>query len=462
MKVENKWLVLFTVSVGIFMSTLDSSILNIANPTIARDLGVGINQVQLVATSYITSITALLLLFGKLGDRLGGHKIYSVGFLIFAAGSLLSSFAVSLTLLVSFRIIQAIGAAMMMSTGNGIVSNVFPINERGRALGITATVVAIGTLTGPSIGGFLVSAFGWPSIFLVNVPVGIAGFLLSVKVLPAFPGERPTGPFDYPGFLLVFIALPAFIASLSGSEVRLWLLAISLGLIVLFILKEMRALDPLMDLSLFRIPTLSLGSAASSTAYICYMFVTFLLPFFLERVWTQSPAVSGLLMTVIPFSTGIIAPFAGYLSDKIGSWLLSSAGMLIMTAGLGILSFLPGSMSYTVLLFGMIGVGLGMGLFNSPNSSSIYTACPQQKAGIVGSFLAVVRNISMATGVALSVIFLSLGSSHTVQSADAFMSGFSLAMRAAALIGFSGAVLTMVKGWEDIRKQSQPSETDPG
>ncbi|MDI9480880.1 MAG: MFS transporter, partial [Bacillota bacterium] len=160
------------------MSTLDGGILNIANPSIAEALSISLSAVQWVTNAYMLVITATLLMFGRLGDRMGMEKIYTSGFVVFTLGSLFCSLAPSLLLLVAFRMVQAVGASMMMATGIGIVSNSFPDNERGKALGITGSVVGIGNMAGPSLGGLLIEYFGWPSIFLINVPVGIIAVIL--------------------------------------------------------------------------------------------------------------------------------------------------------------------------------------------------------------------------------------------------------------------------------------------
>ncbi|HNX93474.1 MAG TPA: MFS transporter, partial [Syntrophomonas sp.] len=176
MKLEPKWQALLIVSIGIFMSTLDGSILNIANPSIAENLGVNMQQVQWIVTAYMLVVTASLIFFGRWGDKLGSDRIYSAGFLIFAAGSFLCSLSSSLILLIAFRIVQALGASMMMATGMGIISNTFPQEERGKALGLTGMVVGLGNMSGPGLGGFLVANYSWPVIFLINVPIGLIGF----------------------------------------------------------------------------------------------------------------------------------------------------------------------------------------------------------------------------------------------------------------------------------------------
>ncbi|WP_276661248.1 MFS transporter, partial [Syntrophomonas wolfei] len=332
---------LIIICIGIFMSTVDGSILNIANPTIARELSVSMREIQWVVTAYMLVITTSLLFFGKLGDMLGSSKIYSYGFLIFTIGSLLCSLSPSLAYLVAARVIQAIGASMMMATGIGIVSNAFPPGERGKALGITGSIVGVGNMTGPSLGGILIANFTWPVIFLINVPIGILAFYLGMRYLPQQAKSLAPKKHDLGGLLLFALSTIILLLSFSGSHGIEWKL-FSLGLLImlLFYLYEKRISDAILDLELFKIKNFSHGNLLAFAAYSAQTSVFFLMPFFLENLLHYPPAFSGLIMTIPPVTMAITAPLAGALSDRIGNRRITPLSFLFMTSAYLLLSTL--------------------------------------------------------------------------------------------------------------------------
>jgi len=413
MKLEEKWRVLIIICIGIFMSTVDGSILNIANPTIARELSVSMREIQWVVTAYMLVITTSLLFFGKLGDMLGSNKIYSYGFLIFTIGSLLCSLSPSLAYLVAARVIQAIGASMMMATGIGIVSNTFPPGERGKALGITGSIVGVGNMTGPSLGGILIANFKWPVIFLINVPIGILAFYLGMRYLPQQAKSLAPKKHDLGGLLLFALSTIILLLSFSGSHGIEWKL-FSLGLLImlLFYLYEKRISEAILDLELFKIKNFSHGNLMAFAAYSAQTSVFFLMPFFLENLLHYPPAFSGLIMTIPPVTMAITAPLAGALSDRIGNRRITPLSFLFMTSAYLLLSTLEQESGLLIIAGSLLLMGVGMGSFGSPNSSSILGSIPREKAGYAGGFMATVRNFSFSLGVAASVsafaYFLSL------------------------------------------------------
>lgn len=408
MKIEQKWKVLFVVCVGIFMSTLDGSILNIANPTIADEYSVSMQRIQWVVTAYMLVITSTLIFFGKLGDRIGSHRIYTDGFLIFTLGSFICSISPSLYFLISARIVQAFGASMLMATGMGIVSNTFPANERGKALGLTGTMVGIGNMAGPSIGGFIVANFGWPVIFLINIPIGLAGYYFAKKNLPKQLSNKTSQQFDYIGTLLFAVFAVLLVLSLSQSAgVNLTILFIAILGLIAFWLYEKRILSPMLDFDLFKIKTFVYGNILAVFAYTSQTFATFLIPFYLERLLLFSPAYSGLLMTIPPVTMAITAPIAGSLSDKYGSGKLTSISLLVLSCAHLLLSGLDAHVSIYYLIGSLFLLGIGMGSFGSPNNSSILGSIPPYKSGYAGGFIATIRNFSFSIGIALSTSIFS-------------------------------------------------------
>lgn len=404
MRLEYKWQVLAIVCIGIFMSTLDGSILNIANPTIARSFNISLEQIQWIVTAYMLVITASLLFFGNLGDRAGSGKIFTYGFIVFTAGSFLCSTAGNLLMLIATRTIQALGASMMMATGIGIVSNVFPPHERGKALGLTGSVVGVGNMTGPALGGLLVANYDWNVIFLINVPVGLAGFFLALKYLDLAPTTIKEHGYDIAGTLLLALFIFLLMLALTTSTVISPIL-FGLALLVLagFIWYESKNPYPLLNFTLFRVDKFVQGNMMGMAAYTSQTFVFFLLPFYLERIMGLSPAYSGLLMTIPPVIMMVLAPVAGFLSDRLGSSRLTTTAFIFMTAAYLLLSTVNVGSGPALIAAVLIILGSGMALFGSPNSSSVLGSVPPEKAGYAGGFISTVRNLSYCMGTAASV-----------------------------------------------------------
>lgn len=448
MRIDAKWQVLIIICIGIFMSTLDGSILNIANPTIAHAFSVTMSQVQWVVTSYMLVITASLLFFGRLGDKIGSHHIYTWGFLVFAGGSLICSLANSLFILIGARAIQALGASMMMATGIGIVSNSFPVNERGKALGLTGSVVGIGNMAGPSLGGLLIANYNWPIIFLINVPIGIIGFIFAYKLLAAQPPNKSIKGYDGIGTILFALSAVMLVLSLNTNlGIYLYLLPSAIILLVVFYFFEKSIDHPMLDLGLFKIKAFLYGNLLATIAHSSHMFVTFLMPFYMERLLHLSPAYSGLVMTIPPVTMAIIAPLAGSLSDKLGSQKIVSLSFTLLTIAYLIFATLDADINLAKMVGGLIILGAGIGMFGSPNSSSILGSVGKEKAGYTGGFTATVRNLSYSVGIAASAsIFTYLFTIN--QRQVAFVTAYSAATRMvyiiAALIAFSGLILSII------------------
>lgn len=404
-KLELKWRVFLIVAIGILISTLDGSILNIANPTIARELNVQIDDVEWVVTAYLLVITSSLIFFGRLGDKKGSNRIYTWGFLLFTLGSLGCSLSRSLLLLVATRMFQGVGASMMMATGTGIVFNTFPAGERGKALGLTGTMVAIGNMLGPSLGGILLAWFNWPVIFLINIPIGLIGFYLGYKYLPAENKESATRGYDIYGTVLLAITVTVLILGLSGKD-RLNILMLGASGLLLFIFCrwERKTPNPLLDFGLFKNRTFVNGNLMGAVIYATQTSVFFLLPFYMETVLGFSPAYSGLLMTITPVTMSVTAPLAGYMSDKIGSYRLIAVSFLLLTSSFLVLSTLGTIHSRLSIGGGLVLLGLGMGMFGSPNTNSILGSMPAEKAGYGGGFMATNRNLSYSLGISSSVL----------------------------------------------------------
>ncbi len=459
LKIELKWRVFLVVALGILISTLDSSILNIANPTIAREFGVDMADVQWVTIAYLLVITASLIFFGRLGDRLGSNHIYTWGFLIFALGSLACSLSDKLVILIIMRIFQGIGASMMMATGIGIISNIFPDDERGKALGLTGTIVALGNMLGPGLGGVLLGSLRWPAVFLINVPIGIIGFYLGIRYLPAehFPVKKTR--YDVTGAALMAAWISSLILAMSGNEYHNLVLLIIAGILLfVFCWWEKQSLDPLLDLDLFKTRTFIIGNLIGLIVYSVQNSVFFLLPFFLESVLGYSPVHSGLLMTAAPIFMAFSAPVAGHLSDKFGSPRIITLSLALLTGAFMLLSTLQINSSHYHIAAAMIVLGIGMGTFGSPNTSAILGSMPKQKAGYGGGFISTNRNLSYSLGISASVLLFNLVFSHHPKEMDystAFIQAIHTVHMTAAFITVSALVLWII--WHSKDRQGLSS-----
>ena len=460
-KQVNKWMVLTIISIGIFMSTLDGSIVSIANPTIASELGIDLHQIQWITTAYMLVVTSTMLFFGKLGDKIGGQYIYSVGFLLFAVGSFFCSQASSLVFLILARIFQAVGGSMLMATGVGIVSNAFPAEERGKALGITGTIVGIGNVSGPSIGGFILAHFHWSMIFLINIPIGVLAFLLGLKFLPAQPLNKEIKSFDIPGILMFAIAASMLLFNINQLD-HLQILPVLVLLVALagFLWREKHFDQSFLDFVLFKDYDFTFGNIIGVLSYMPQMAVTFLLPFYLQDLWQYSALKSGLVMSVSPICMAILAPIAGTLSDKWGSRKLLLFSFASSTIGFIGLSFLKNDSPLPYLIGMLILLGIGFGCFGSPNNSSILAHVPPQKQGYGGSFLSTVRNLSYAMGTAFFSWFFTWRQTLYNEQTDAisaYVSASNFTYRFIALFTLVGFLLTFFLFERQSAQKSTPT-----
>jgi len=299
-----RWYVLISVSLGAFMTTLDGSIVNVALPTIAQDFQVDLKVLQWVPAAYLLTITSLLLSFGRLSDMLGKTKIFGLGFVGFTVGSVLCGLASNPTFLISARVIQGVGAAMIMANSMGIITGIFPPQERGRALGTVGTVVAAGSMTGPPLGGLLTGTIGWPAIFFINIPVGALGLWGSIHLLPKDKSIDKNERFDYLGAVLWGIGVVALILGLSQVETLGWtsrvIITIAVGIVLLitFIKIEIKRLEPLVDLDLFKNPVFSSGNFAGFISFVTMFFITLFMPFYFQEIKGFEPQQIGLFMMV--------------------------------------------------------------------------------------------------------------------------------------------------------------------
>jgi EmrB/QacA subfamily drug resistance transporter len=405
---EYKWKAMFTVWIGMFMATLDGSIVNVALPTLTEYFKTDITTIEWVVMAYLLTITSLLLSLGRISDMRGRKIIFAGGLAIFTIGSGMCAISATENHLIFYRVLQGIGAAMLMATGIAIITHAFPPRERGKAMGLIGTVVAIGSMAGPVAGGFLIENVGWQSIFYINIPVGIFGTAMALIVLRR--DETTSGQtFDIPGAFALFISLMALLLALSQGQESGWLsgyiillFVLSIVFIIIFIWIETKAKQPVMELQHFRNRPFAAANISALISFTALYNVILLMPFFLQNELRYTPEEVGIIFLAVPLVMSVVSPFSGWLSDRTNSFLLSSIGIGISSVSILWLGFLsPTSGSVDVVLRLAI-LGLGMGLFMAPNNSIIMGALPKEKIGIAAGTLGTMRNMGMVIGVAVS------------------------------------------------------------
>jgi EmrB/QacA subfamily drug resistance transporter len=405
---DRKWLILSSVSLGTLMSTLDGSIVNIALPAIQGDFGVALTTIEWVVVAYLLVVGSLLLPVGRLGEVLTFKRVYLAGFSVFTVASVLCGAAPSEGWLIAFRILQGTGAAMLMAMGPAIVARTFPAGERGRALGLNGVSVSLGLSLGPALGGLLTQVGTWRAIFLINAPIGLLAILWAARVLPSETAGRGQS-FDVQGAAFSGVGLLALLLALSEGQTWGWTSPMTVGLLIVFVVLgaafiavEQASLQPIIDLALFRIRPFSAGLASVVVAFAGLFTATFLLPFLLEQGSGFQPVEAGLLLTPVPISMALVAPFSGAASDRYGPRVLASAGMAVMALALLSLTQLPLAFTLPDLLWRLVLLGVGQGLFMSPNSSAVLGSVPPPRVGTASGTLAQMRVTGQALGIALS------------------------------------------------------------
>ncbi|PWB62487.1 MAG: MFS transporter [Deltaproteobacteria bacterium] len=399
-------LVLLSVSLGTLMSALDASVVNTVLPVIRADYHVPVEVIQWVSTTYLLVMGSLLLTFGRLGDLRGQKRVYLAGLAVFVPASVGCGIAPSVEMLIAARVLQGIGAAIVVSNAPAIlIGSVHPA-RMGQFLGLQAAITSIGLALGPSLGGWLTDQWGWRTIFFINVPIGLAAFAIGIRRIPEGKYLKPREEtFDRIGALLFLGAFLSLQVALSRGNDWGWLAAPTLGvfagcaaLAFLFLRQETIAKSPMLHLPLFRIRifTFSVGSALAN--YICMASVLFLVPFYLIQGRGFSATRAGIVMTAQFLSMVVAAPISGRIADRVGSRLPATIGMAVLAAGLFLLSAMDGDSSLPFVVLGLVVTGVGVSIFATPNNSAMLGAAPEGRKGIASGILATSRLLGMATG----------------------------------------------------------------
>lgn len=409
---KKRWIILIVLNIFTFMSTLDGSIVNIALPELSKQLNLPMAQIEWVTTGYMMAICTAILLFGKLGDMVGKIRIFKIGTIVFIIGSMLCGLSESLPALLASRVIQALGASMTMANSQGIVTDIFPASERGKALGFIGTFVSLGSIAGPSLGGIILSTLGWEYIFWVNIPIGLIAIILGWKVLPK-DLVRVKSAIDVPGSLLFAIFIITMFAGLLlgqqlgyGNSLIVTSLIVAVISFIAFLWTEYRSKEPLLQLSLFKNPLFSISILCAFLVFSANFCFNIIAPFYAQNMLNLSPFYAGFLLMLLPICMVVVAPISGALSDKIGSEFLTFAGLVVMViAQIGLAQLHVGS---SVVLVGIwiAMLGIGSGLFQSPNNSLVMSKVPRTQLGSAGSVNSLVRNVGMVVGITIATTIL--------------------------------------------------------
>ena len=404
---SRKWYIMAAIAMGILLATIDGSIVNVALPTLVDDLNTNFSTIQWVVLSYMLTLTTLMLGIGRLADIRGKKRIYFAGFVLFTIGSLLCAVSNTVQMLIAMRVAQAVGASMILALGPAITTEAFPSSERGKALGVTGSMVSIGIISGPVIGGLILGQASWHWIFLVNLPVGILGAWMVQRFVPDLPpvgGRR----FDFAGAVTLFISMISLLLGLTfGQTVGftapavLALFASCLAFLALFIFIELRVPEPMIDLRLFRNRLLRVNLFTGFMTFIANSGTILLLPFYLQNARRLDVTSVGLMMAVTPIAVGIVAPLSGSLSDRVGSRPISVAGLFMLLVGFFSAATLTESTPVIGYVLRLLPIGLGMGLFQSPNNSAIMGSVPRRALGVTSGLLAVTRTLGQTVGISI-------------------------------------------------------------
>ena len=483
-----KWWAFWTIATGTFFSVVDHGSVLVALPGIESHFDASLESVQWVVVAYALVISVLLLPMGRLGDVVGRRRIYLAGTVFFVVASLGAAMSTSLEMLVVMRVIKGIGAGMVQGCGMGMMIAAFPDSERGKALGTHLSVVGLGAIAGPAMGGFLVAWLGWQSVFLVNVPAGTLVLVLAWFLLERGPGSgqyrRAEGAssFDWAGAAVSGIILLVLLLVVGNGNALGWRsTAVIVGgvavvaLMAGFIWWELRVRAPMLDLRLFTNQIFGLGVAAAWLSFFGSSAARFMMPFYLQRVLQYSPEQVGLMMIPPAICMVIIGPFSGRVADRFGWRIPTVCGMALTAIGAFVLAFALQERSPVWLVIAtMMMQSTGNGIFNSPNSSSILSVVDRSRYGVVSALTQLVRNSANVVSVAVSTtVVVSTMATYGVEPkleavnpevAAAFVAGLRwafLMLGAALATGAAISLYRAVSNWATLRKPQVAAEPQP-
>lgn len=452
----------FIILLGIFMFVIDGSVVSIALPTITRYFQADVSLSQWVITSYLVTVTSLLMVFGKVAERTGKVRLFLAGFIIFTVASVACGLSTSLYMLIFFRAVQAAGAAMSFSISTAIIFQIYRRGEQGKAMGYIGTTVSLASIAGPMLGGYLVDYMGWKYIFLINLPIGIVLLALAARYMKIEETRSSRLDLDWrgAGALIVFIvSVMLFLGDLSGTSTAFFIakdpfLLLALSSLPAFVWIESHQKSPLLDLSIFRVKKFVLPIIAI-VLFIISSFSAFILgPFYFQGVMGYSPSQVGSIFLIVPAIMAFGSPLGGWIYDRYHFRYNSALGMIIVAVSLLIMGSGTSRNDLTSIYLSFIIMGLGSILFQSPINTEIMNALPAEMLGTASSLSSAVRNMGMSLGVSISTLLLSLqldlaGYHGAVLDAKPQLLSLTISnvMIIAAALCMLGAVAALLRNW---------------
>ncbi|MEI9406654.1 MFS transporter [Mesorhizobium argentiipisi] len=457
---------LASLSLAMLVSSLGTSIANVALPTLSVAFAASFAAVQWVVLAYLLAITMLIVSVGRLGDLVGRRPLLIAGLALFSAASFAAAFAPSLALLIAARAAQGLGAAVMMALTIAFVGETVPKERTGSAMGLLGTMSAIGTALGPSLGGVLIAALGWRSIFLVNAGLGAVALLAAWRFLPAggatamraFHGEA-RGRFDTLGMLLLAATLAAYALSMTMGRGHFGGLNVALlsGTIVgavLFVVAEARVASPLVKLALLRDPVLAPSLAMNALVSTVIMATLVVGPFFLSRALGLGDATTGAVLSIGPVVSALCGVIAGRIVDRLGAAAMVVAGLILMVAGCVALAALPGLFGVAGYAAAIILLTPGYQLFQAANNTAVMADVDRSERGVVSGMLSLSRNLGLVTGTAVmgALFAFAMGTGNVAAAAPAAVAhGMEFTFVIAAGLMLVATVIAVAGDWRRRR-----------
>jgi len=413
---SKKWATLLIMSLSTLMATINSSSLNAVLPYLTKILNLKFNESQMIVVVYLITLTSLLTICGRISDKIGHKRVFLTGTLIFGFSSILVLFSSKAIVIIVMRIIQAIGASFMVSSGPAILFSVFEKEKRGFAIGIHTTGISLGLILGPPIGGFILQHLSWQWLFLINIPISIISFTAILLIISEEPlNNRDNLRQDIFGMIMWAIAIPLILLSLpsimkeeSHKFLSITTLIVGMTIFFFFISYERKIVSPFFPIDLIKIPAYSGGLFSLLFGYTALFMSNFLIPFYLKIILDLEPHQTGLLMSTSSIAMFATTGISGYLSDRIGYYKPCIIGMILLSLGLMLMLFVEKTNAISFIIIAQIIIGSGLGIFNSPNTTAMLSIGGGQNTGITTGLLATMRNLGMSLGTVFSGIFTSL------------------------------------------------------
>ncbi len=443
---------LFVATMAAFLTPFMVSSLNVALPSIGHEFALDAVVLGWIPTAYLLAAAIFLVPLGRVADIYGRKRIFIYGTILYTIACLLLPFSKSAVMLISFRVLEGIGSAALFGTGTAILTSVYPVGERGKALGINVAAVYAGLSLGPPIGGFLTQYLTWRSIFFVNVPLGVIILIVVLRRLKGEWAEAKGEKFDFAASVAYGLSLAALIFgfSLLPAQSGIWLVAVGLAGLWAFVRWQMKAKSPVLKVALFRNnPVFAWSNLAALTNYAATTGVGFLLSPYLQYIKGFSPEHSGLILISQPVVMALLSPVAGRLSDKLEPRVVASIGMGLTTVGLTLLIFLRQDTGVSFILLALVTLGLGFGLFSSPNVNAVMSSVERKSYGVASGTLGTMRLFGQMFSLALTVLLFALIIGRvqiTLEYYSQFLQSSSTAFTIFAALCFGGIFASLARG----------------